>query len=137
MKSSRTVGWLAFIAVLFFAAIAVGLYYQSLQGPSKKVTTPTEEAPQEQPQKLVVKVYDGGGGTEAVDAVATLLTEKGYTIEKSGKTQFEYDKTYIWYIDNFASDATAIGETLTTRQTVLKESKISGSFGIQIHVGKQ
>lgn len=138
-KKSKNVSWIAVVVILAVFALGVGMYYQSLQPP--KVTNTNNNANKEEQQtekkELVIDVFDGGAGADVLASTVGLLKEGGFSVKDAGKTQFEYDKTYIWYVTGFESDAQKIAAILSSRKTVLKESKVSGAFTIQVQLGKE
>lgn len=82
-----------------------------------------------------VQIYDSGAGSDAVTAVITKLKGIGYEAQNEAKSQFNYPKTYIWYITGLQADAVKIQSALTGRNVELKESKSAGSFQILILLG--
>ncbi|QQG50067.1 MAG: LytR C-terminal domain-containing protein [Candidatus Berkelbacteria bacterium] len=131
---------------------AVGLfasYYNSSSDSVKPTTTTDTPVTSDEPSgnsadvfsnkntAFEVKIYDSGAGDEAVDSTTALLTEKGYTVKKLGKSQFVYDKTYIWHIQTRLSEAQTIGALLQGREVSYKESQNSGGFELLIYLGKQ
>jgi archaellum component FlaF (FlaF/FlaG flagellin family) len=139
IKQSKNISWVAVVVILAVFAVGLGLYYQSLQSPKSNVQTNSENSVEQESEKkqLVVDVFDGGAGADVLSTTIATLKENGFTVTDSGKTQFEYDKTYIWYVTGFESDAQRIASLLSSRKTVLKESKVSGGFTVQIQLGKE
>lgn len=150
-QKSRT-GWPLLLLVIGLGLAAVGLfatyYYDS---PAPKEKTATEPAPpvantntsesstdvfSAQNTTFKVKIYDSGAGEDIVDSTAKLLSDKGYSVEKLGKSQFTYDKTYVWYVKARSSEAQLIGALLEGRDVSYKESQNSGGFELLIYLGK-
>jgi hypothetical protein len=135
--------------------IAIGLYFQynrglasTLNSDTDTTTTnsssvtpvtsdPTDDVFTATNTERVVKVYDSGAGEAVVADVLNQLKQGGYETENLGKSQFEYDKTYIWHTPTFTDTAQAIGLLLAGRQVGLRESQIAGVFDVLIYLGKQ
>jgi len=83
----------------------------------------------------LIQVYDSGAGADAVAKEIATLKALGYTAENLEKSQFNYDKTYIWYQAGLEAEATKIASTMPSRVVELKETKIAGSFNILILLG--
>ncbi len=135
------------LGVLAVIALAQGLSVSKTTNPSEKSTTPTNNldttpTPQSSStttaassQPIVIKLYDGGAGSQAVELIAKRLTDAHYTVENLDKSLIEYDQTTIWYRQELADTAKEIVTHLSDRQVVLKESAISGAFDILIYLG--
>lgn len=107
------------------------------QSAEQTTTDASKNAFTAQQSSLIVKVYDSGAGEAAVAETLELLKQQNYETENLGKSQFEYDKTYIWHTAEFDAEAQAITELLPNRQVSLKESQIAGVFDVLIYLGKQ
>ena len=83
----------------------------------------------------MIKLYDGGAGSQTVELIAKRLTDAHYTVENLDKSLIEYDQTTIWYRQELADTAKEIVTHLSDRQVILKESAISGAFDILIYLG--
>lgn len=138
-KKSKNVSWIAIVVILAVFALGVGMYYQSLQPPKANSINSNVDKEEQQTEKkeLVIDVFDGGAGADVLASTVGLLKEGGFRVKDAGKTQFEYDKTYIWYVTGFDADAQKIATILSARKTILKESKVSGAFTIQVQLGKE
>ncbi len=101
--------------------------------PPTNSTTPTNQTKSSQ---AVIQIYDSGGGADELKKVSDSLA-KTYQIKNLGPSQFDYDKTYVWYRKEFKTDANAIAKLLSDRDVSLKESEISGVFDILVYVGKK
>lgn len=152
--------------VLLIAAAVAGIifYYQSLQSPSKTnisstptpgingtlldgKTTPTATtragaSPTQSPivdsqTKAIVQIYDGGGGSTAVDDIIARLAAAGITVENLQTAQFQYAKTYVYYRASFFAQAQKIAQLLPNRDVVLNTTVIEGVFDILIYTGKK
>ncbi len=86
---------------------------------------------------LLVQVYDSGAGIEATESATAALKTAGYDAKNLGKSQFEYDKTYIWHTPKFQEQAKAAATVLTGREISYKQSQIEGVFDVLIYVGKK
>ena len=82
-----------------------------------------------------IKIYDSGAGTSAVSTLQKKLKSLGYESENLDKSQFNYDKTYIWYRAGLEAEATKIQSTMFERVTSLKQIASSGLFDILIYLG--
>jgi len=134
--SQKRVGWVTFIVILAIAATLTAAYYQSLQ-PKSPTQTIDQNQTENVKEELVVKIYDGGAGESETKKAVTTLKDNGYQVEELGKSQFTYDKTFVWYVTGHQEEAQKIGNLLVGRNIVYKESRISGSFIIQIQMGNQ
>lgn len=139
------------IAIIGLAAAAVGTYYWSTLPIKETTTNPTSDTTTSSPatestdqknvfqggSEPVINFYQSGAPTEAISQITTLLKEKGYQVENLGDSQFEYDKTYIWYRAEFEAQAKTIGSLLANRVISYKESQNAGLFDVLIYLGKQ
>lgn len=141
LEPPKKLSWLVYLTVIIVVGVAVYLYYRSLQEPvtgTNTTTSSAETSPATTAKTaLTIKLYDGGAGQNTLDAVAKTLENKGYQVEKLGKSQFEYDQTYVWFTKEFSSDAQTISKLLVGRTVTLKESQVSGAFAVQIQLGKK
>ncbi len=94
-----------------------GVYYWSLQPRESRVNNSVSTT-EESKSELVVKIYDGGAGGTDTETAAKTLSDNGYTVEQLGKSQFEYDKTYVWFVTGYQQDAEAIGALLGDREII-------------------
>lgn len=101
---------------------------------STSTSSPTATATNSQP---TIQVYDGGSGESVASSIIKTIKSAGYTTESLGKSQFDYDKTFLYYRSAFATQAEAVAKLLAGRDVTLKESKIEGSFDILIYLGKR
>ncbi|MEK7170726.1 MAG: LytR C-terminal domain-containing protein [Patescibacteria group bacterium] len=99
-----------------------------LGGENKSLLTPQSSTP-------TVQIYDSGAGADKVKTLQEKLKTLGYSAENLDNSQFNYDKTYVWYRTGLKAEAEKIGSTMPERQVTLKETKISGTFDILILLG--
>lgn len=157
-KQTRQAGILATLIFLGLILIGFGLLYEANLAPipgSQKTTEKTSPSNNQKPSNLdrlnqtagdrtapenrvrdSIQVYDSGAGTASVEEAIKALADEQLTAKNVGKSQFEYDKTYIWYSTGFEDQAKKIAAVLIGRQTAVKESKVSGPFDILIYLGK-
>jgi hypothetical protein len=140
-----------FLAIVGIAAAAIGAYYWASKPPTATapaVSSTTDQqntatAPDsgknifQKTDQLVVQVYESGASQEVVTQSLATLKEKGFTTENLGKSQFEYDKTYIWHTAEYTKEAKTVGDSLTGRVVSYKESQNAGLFDILVYLGKQ
>jgi|GEM_PF-1662600 len=145
--------WLMAIGVV----VIIGAFYWQFSSTKKPVTankhfdatplnqtassgqgTPatTEISAQTTTTSVRVNLYNSGAGEETVVTLSDTLKEQGYQVKILGNSQFDYDKTYIWYRAGSDSDAEALQKILTNRTVTLRETKIEGDFDILIYLGK-
>lgn len=86
---------------------------------------------------LTIDIYNSGSGDEDYNKAITALKSNGFVVKELQKSQFDYDKTYIWYRKEFEVDAKKIAEVLKDRQVILRESQIAGAFNVLVYLGKQ
>lgn len=139
------------LAIFGLAAAAIGAYYWASQPPKATAPAVSTDTAQElsgsttennknvfqKTDELVVQVYESGASQEIIDQTLADLKEKGFTTENLGKSQFEYDKTYIWHTAEYTEKAKEVGALLTGRVVSYKESQNAGLFDILIYLGKQ
>ncbi|MEK7548755.1 MAG: hypothetical protein AAB499_02560 [Patescibacteria group bacterium] len=82
-----------------------------------------------------IQIYNAGAGEEAVTALIQQLAKEGITVKNLGRSQFEFDQSFIWHQPELVTKAQEIAAKLG-RQFTLKESKIAGGFEILIYLGK-
>lgn len=109
------------------------------QAPSNSATPAdaTVQSAFDNNSSLLIQVYDSGAGEEATKNVTAALKAAGYDASNLGKSQFEYDKTYVWHTPEYLEEATAASSVLTGREISYKESKIEGVFDVLIYMGKK
>ncbi len=86
---------------------------------------------------FTVEIYESGAGLELYQSTAASLALAGYDVKNLGKSQFEYDKTYIWYRSSLEEQAHKVGEALAGRDVSYRESKNEGLFDILVYLGKK
>jgi len=149
--SSRRSNWLIWLVIILIIAGGVFAFWHYFQPTTTSQNTPPTTLSTTTPAlgsttttgSLVasknslptVQIYDSGAGPEAVTKVMANLKALGYTTDNEDKSQFNYDKTYVWYITGLEADAAKIGSALAPRQVELKESKSAGSFEIMVLLG--
>lgn len=110
-------------------------------GLQKKSSTAPQEATSsnlfspQQSGSIKIQIYNSGAGENAVAALQDKLKVLGYGSENLDKSQFNYDKTYIWYRAGLESEATKIQSTMPERVTSLKQIASSGLFDVLIYLG--
>lgn len=142
------------LIILGFILLLIGLYWQFLrpspvsqqikENPIKgqTVTPSTTQSTQENKNIFAasggprIQIYNSGGGDSALNAVIKKIEAADYNVENLDKSQFEYDKTYIWYHAENLDLAKKISNLLEGRTIILKESKTYGLFDILIWLGK-
>lgn len=141
-SSSAGLGWLILIGLI----IAGGALYINNQPKTNTTNQPvntstaTEEAtelPTTDGETKVVQVYLSGAGDEDLTNSIETLKQAGWDARSLGKSQLDYDQTYIWYSSEKKLEAEELAGLLSSRQVSLKESQLSGSFGILIYLGKK
>lgn len=103
-----------------------------------KTSSPTTDGSLFAPEHsggLKIQIYDSGAGSGAVGALQDKLKALGYGSESLDKSQFTYDKTYIWYRAGLENEAIKIQSTMPERTTTLKQIASSGLFDILIYLG--
>lgn len=139
------------IAIIGLAAAALGTYYwsgtppQSSSPASAEPSSPSERLGDvstngtifDTSDTLLVQVYESGADQATITSALETLKREKYQYQNLGASQFEYDKTYIWYTAGYAEEAQAIGRLLTGRSVSYKESQNSGVFDVLIYLGKQ
>ncbi len=148
-RSPQTVLYLVIVGLAF---AAIGTYYWSTQPPMSSSPPATNDEKKTAGQTTaqsnglnavtksgqpIVQIYQGGAPEATVSQVIGTLREKGYSVENLGNSQFEYDKTYIWYTKTYADKAQTIGQLLSDRVISYRESQSAGVFDILIYLGKQ
>ena len=147
-KSKALWWWLLIIIVVVVGSILIGyIYYQQqLQSSTTTALSALTTSPGQSTasrsnvsstQNISIQVYDSGGGVEAVNSVITKLKGLGYATENVSNSQFNYNKTYIWYREGLVSEAEKIASVLNDRQVGLKETKVAGSFDVLVLVGEK
>lgn len=86
---------------------------------------------------LTVQLYDSGAGKEVADKVKNELESLGYKVKDLGKSQFDYETTFIWHRENRQKEAEELAQFLKDRQVSLRQSKIGGVFEVLIFLGRQ
>jgi hypothetical protein len=148
VRRETRASWSILLIVIGLVLIFTALYYQSLKTTSSATTINPLEAQDASTQStnvpstndetgLVINVYDGGAGSEATEAAVKKLEESGYQVKNLGKSQLEYDQTYVWYQEEFSEEIQGITDLLSNRTITLKETKSFGVFDIQIQLGKK
>lgn len=154
LKARKRTSWPLLLVVIGLGLASVGLYiwYNNSTATKTPLTasSPTSATVEPTPsdggssnvftnntETLVVQIYDSGAGETTVMSVAKRLEAAHYTIKTLGPSQFQYDKTYIWYTKEFTEQAHAIGALLTDRTISYKESQINGVFSVLVYLGKQ
>ena len=140
---------LSFMIIIGMAVLGYGAYSAISTKPSANTTpqiSSTQTAVPAEVQttgitpitnaKAIVKVYNSGGGDKATTDIVGQLQAAKYQVENEGASQFDYDKTYIWYSTGKDSVAKNIATLLKDRDTILKESKLEGIFDIIVYIGK-
>lgn len=157
-KQTRQAGILATLIFLGLILIGFGLLYEANLAPtprSQETTEKTSPSNNQKPGNLgqlnqtagnrtapenkvrdSIQIYDSGAGATSVEEAIKALADEQLTVKNVGKSQFEYDKTQIWYSAGFEEQAKKIAAVLIGRQTAVKESKVSGPFDILIYLGK-
>jgi hypothetical protein len=142
--SRKSNQWLS--GVIFLGLIIIGLGFASQS--SNKPTNPSStqpSAPATAPDILKsadivpdspLQIYDSGSGPDAVTQAITALHGQNLEAKNLGKSQFEYDKTYVWYVAGQEALAKQVVTALGNRQVILTESKVAGNFQVLIYLGK-
>jgi len=86
---------------------------------------------------LTIQLYDSGAGPDEVDRVKARLETLGYVVKNLGRSQFDYEVTYIWHRANREQEAKELAAILEGREIVLRQSQISGIFEVLIFLGKK
>lgn len=100
--------------------------------------TRSENPPFGSPPTAVVapiQIYNAGAGEEAVAAAIAKLAAEQLPVKNLGRSQFDFDQSFIWYQPEQEPRAQEIAAKLG-RQFTLKKSQIAGGFEILIYLGK-
>lgn len=148
-KNSPVWLWIVIVTLIAVGAVAIWQFTR-VSNPAPVTITPTATQPplttnntdstpdnlfSPQTSNPTIQIYDSGSGSDAVKALMAKLKALGYTTENLDKSQFNYDKTYIWYRTGLLAEAQKIQSTMPERTTSLQETKIAGSFDILILLG--
>jgi len=148
-KKAKAPWQLAFwLIIAGLIALGLALYLQfSSAGGNNRSQQPAENSSQDASQTTVgsneqrpdslIQIYNSGAGEQTLLEVINHLESQGYTVENLANSQFEYDKTYIWYRKGLVTLAEQIAKALPERSTALKETQISGAFDILIYLGRK
>lgn len=107
-----------------------------------EVTTPeattTPVAPTKSVSAVTIKVLNGNGISGSAAKVKTTLEAAGYTVSSvTNASKFTYTKTIIYYNTNLKTEADAVANILSARQTeVTENATITGTSDIVVVVGK-
>ena len=138
--------WLTVLGLLVLGAAFYWLFKQAtvpakdgrnLINNSALAPTNFVEVADEQLTGPLVQIYNSGAGEAAVAAVVATMKKNKFRVEPLANSQFEYDKTYIWYRRGLETIAQEIARLMPERLTSLKETQISGAFDILIYLGKR
>lgn len=83
-----------------------------------------------------IQLYDSGAGDQTVKQTIADLATQHILVKNLGRSQFDYDRTYVWYATGKDQAAKDVVAALGNRQVTLKESTIAGSFDVLIYLGK-
>lgn len=136
------------VVVFVLVVIALILYTQSTIS-TKETANPVADSDKQSTivsneggspltnQIVSIDVYNSGISADDYAKSVETLKKAGFAVKELEKSQFDYDKTYIWYRAEFLTEAEKVAATLKDRQVVLRQSQIAGAFDVLVYLGKQ
>jgi|GEM_PF-3041552 len=136
--------WILIVVCVILLVFGLLLYKSARVALTPRVNPPTTQntvvsgaKADEAASNAVVQVYDSGAGTQVLNQTLSLLGNNKINAQSLSTSEFQYDRTYIWYQPAYLDEAQQVASLLKDRDVALRPSQITGSFTILVYLGKK
>lgn len=135
----RPKSWVLLVLLVGLILAAGGIYWKFVSGTDSTVLdkanspTDTEATANQSTAKTVIALYNAGAKSTSANQLIQKLRRLDYEVIDSGKSQFKYTKTQVWYTTGHLTDAQTVAALTSTKPT-LQATTTAGGFDVLIYL---